>query len=133
MEHPMSPSVQEVFRSYPLEYRGPLLLLRALIVDVAHNTPGVGSLSESLSWGQPSYRAAQPKAGTAVRLGRHESASIALFVPCQTSLIGEFRGLFPELNYSKNRAIVLDPRDDVPQTELAVCIERALSYRLRTS
>lgn len=127
----LNASVSEVFASYPREFRQPLLTLRSLIFDVAAANPAVGPLVETLRWGQPSYITEQTRSGTTVRIDRHEEYLIALYVPCQTTLIADFRGSFPQLSYSKNRAIVLDPRDDLPAPELAPCIEMALTYRMR--
>lgn len=62
-------SVASVFRSYPAALRPMLLALRELILDVAARTDGVGPLTETLKWGQPSYLTAETGSGTTVRTG----------------------------------------------------------------
>lgn len=126
----MTRPVKEVFDAYTGPIRDSLLKLRSLVFEVASETDGVGPLTESLKWGQPSYSAEQTGSGTAVRLHNFESDKVAVFVNCQTSLIETFRGLCPELNYSKNRAIVLTPEEPLPIRELALFIEMAFTYKL---
>ncbi|MEB7885629.1 DUF1801 domain-containing protein [Serratia fonticola] len=119
------------FNSYPEQGRNMLLAIRELIFAVAAKTAGVGSITETLKWGQPSYLTLETGAGTTIRLDRFGDSHVAIFFHCQTTLIDTFRTLFPELTYSKNRAIVLDPQVALPRDELILCIEMALSYKLR--
>ncbi|WP_340608430.1 DUF1801 domain-containing protein [Xenorhabdus bharatensis] len=123
--------VRSVFEYYPQEYQQPLLKIRELIFDVALKTEGVGVITETLKWGQPSYLTLETKAGTTIRLDRFGDTHVAIFFHCQTTLIDTFRTLFPELTYSKNRAIILDPYADLPVTELSLCIEMSLTYKLK--
>jgi hypothetical protein len=123
--------VCNVFKAYPEEYRKPLLCLRALIFEVAGVTNGVGRISETLKWGQPSYLTEESGAGTTVRLDRFGDGHVAIFFHCQTSLVDTFRTLFPTLTYSKNRAILISITDDLPLEALRFCIELALTYKLR--
>ncbi|AOM39841.1 DUF1801 domain-containing protein [Xenorhabdus hominickii] len=126
-----SNAVHSVFNHYPERYKKLLLTLRALIFDVASKTEGVGSMTETLKWGQPSYLTLETGSGTTIRLDRFGDSHVAIFFHCQTTLVDTFRTLFPELNYSKNRAIVLDPKADLPTDELSICIEMSLTYKLR--
>lgn len=123
-----SDEVRAVFDSYPEKYQKPLLIIRELIFKVASETDGVGLINETLKWGQPSYFTVETRSGTAIRLGRFEDSYLAVFVHCQTTLIDKFRTLFPQLNYSKNRAIVFMPEDELPIDELSMCIEMSLTY-----
>lgn len=131
MSQPMSEQVREVFDSYPEPVRLPLLELRELIFCVAGETEGVGPLTETLKWGQPSYATEESGSGTALRLHRFGVQRLGVFVNCQTTLIGTFRGLFPDLAYEKNRAIVLSPDAPLPVEPLSLFIEMALTYKLR--
>lgn len=126
-----SQDVQAVFSAYPAQYREPLLALRALIFAVAARTAGVGPVTETLKWGQPSYLTEVTNAGTTIRLDRLGEQQIAIFFHCQTLVIDQCRGMFPSLTYSKNRAIVLNPEAPLPLDDLAACIELALTYKLR--
>ena len=68
------PAVAAVFEAYPAAMRRRLLALRALVFDVAAKTEGVGRLTETLKWGQPSYLTEQTKSGTTVRIDRLKNA-----------------------------------------------------------
>lgn len=129
MPNAMSDQIREVFESHPAEYRAPLLELRSLIFDVADLVDGVGPLMETLKWGQVSYVTEESGSGTTVRVDRFGASDIAVFVHCRTSLIGTFRGLFPDLVYSGNRAIVLSPVQPIPVEPLRALIEMALTYK----
>lgn len=126
-----NPAVEAVFESYPRNIRVPLLQIRDLIFRVAERTEGVGPLVETLKWSQPSYLTEATGAGTTVRVDRFGNDRIAIFLHCQTTLIETFRELFPELEYSQNRAIVLNPADPLPDGLLSACIEMSLTYKLR--
>ncbi|WP_434776991.1 hypothetical protein [Neisseria sp. Ec49-e6-T10] len=122
--------VQAKFTAYPEQYRQPLLIIRALIFDIAGSTDGVGSITETLKWSQPSYLTEESGSGTTIRLDQFGINQITIFVHCQTTLIGSFKTLFPELHYSKNRAIVLDLNKPLPIDILSLFIEMALTYQL---
>lgn len=128
----MDVRIKTVFSSYPKEYRKPLLQVRELIYSVADKLSEVGELEESLKWGQPTYATVKPKTGTPIRLDRFGDDKIGLFFHCQTNLIENFKILFAnELEFSKNRAIVIDPKKELQSNALTVCIEMALTYHLR--
>jgi hypothetical protein len=76
-----------------------LLELRRLILETAVETDGAGKIVETLKWGQPSYLTEKPKSGTTIRIAKDgsELGDIALYVSCSTSLVSEWRGLFPDL------------------------------------
>lgn len=123
---------ENVFNSYPVEYREPLMQIRELIYNVANKIPEVGELEESLKWGQPTYSTVETKAGSPIRLDRFGEDKIAIFFHCQTELVHRFRTLFhSNLEFSKNRAIVIDPNKELQANELALCIEMALTYHLK--
>lgn len=128
----MDISVDKVFNSYPVEYREPLMQIRELIYNVASKIPKVGELEESLKWGQPTYSTVKTKAGSPIRLDRFGQDKIAIFFHCQTSLVDSFRTLFhSNLEFSQNRAIVIEPNKELQTNELALCIEMALTYHLK--
>lgn len=131
MEDFQSHEVYVVFNSYPERYQKPLLIIRELIFSVASKIEDVGLITETLKWGQPSYLTAQTGAGTTIRLDRFDESHIAIFLHCQTTLIETFRTLFPELTYSKNRAIILRLDTSLPIDELSICIEMSLTYKLK--
>ena len=54
---------------------------------------------------------------------------VALFFNCQTLLVERFRQRFGDaLQYSKNRAVVIDPTETIPIAEIRQCILMALTY-----
>jgi hypothetical protein len=118
--------VDDTFMEYPLLYRKRLLELRELIFDTGERIDKTNKIEESLKWGQPSYTC---KGASPVRIDRFEKDKIAMFFHCQTTLVETFRKLFAnDLMFSKNRAIVLDPKKELPVEELKICIEMALTY-----
>ena len=128
----MNTKVESAFNSYPNEYRVPLLHIRELIYSAANSIPEVGELNESLKWGQPTYSTVKTKTGSPIRLDRFGTDRIAVLFHCQTSLIENFGLLFYDvLEFSGNRAIVMNPNGELPINELTMCIELALTYHLR--
>ena len=93
----------------------------------------MGTLEETLRWGEPSYLTTQSKSGSLVRIGWKpgEPDRYAIYFHCQTNLIATFRVLYPNtFAFSGNRAITFGAKDALPRTELRHCIELALTYRL---
>lgn len=112
--------------------RETLLVLRALIFEVAAVTPGVGALRETLKWGEPSYRSERPRTGSAVRLGCKAAlpGQVAMYFHCQTTLVPSFRTRFGHgLRFEGRRALLLDAGAALPRDALAFCVAAALSYR----
>lgn len=125
-----SPAVTAHFESYSPEIKHSLLQLRELIYDTAKEVVPDENITESLKWNQPSYAV---KKGSPFRIDQFDEDKVALFFHCQTTLVETFRGLFPEiLEFSKNRAIVLDPKKSLPEKELSVCIQMALTYHKKS-
>jgi len=128
---PPDPRMAAVFSSYPAPARDQLLALRALILDTARKTKGVGALEEAIKWGQPSYLTSESRSGSTVRIDRVKNAGqVAVYFHCQTNLVETFRELYPKLKYSGNRAILLDADGKLPETELRHCVALALTYHL---
>lgn len=124
------PAVEAVFASYHDEPRQRLLKLRTLIFEVADATAGVGPLTETLRWGQPSYLTMATNSGTTVRLGPTKKAGeVAVFFTCHARLVSRFRGVFPDaLRYSGNRAIVFAADESINEDALAQCLSMAFTY-----
>lgn len=84
---------------------------------------------ESIKWGQLSYKT---KNGTPIRIDKFSEGKVALFVNCQTTLVEQYKNMFSQsLNFSKNRAIVLEAKNPLPIEELKTCIELAMNYHLK--
>ena len=127
------PAVAAVFKAYPAGMRKRVLALRELVFDVAAKTEGVGPLTETLKWGQPSYLTEETKSGTTVRIDRLKKADgYALYVHCQSGLVPKFRELYPgTFRYEGKRALLFDTDARLPLPELRHCIGLALTHHLR--
>lgn len=123
--------VRAVFAAYPAGLRKRLTSLRSLILTTAAETEGVGEVVEMLKWGQPSYLTVKPKSGTTIRIDAHGDG-YAMFVNCQTSLVGTYRELYGDvLTLEGNRAVVFSARAGLPEDVVGHCIALALTYHKR--
>ena len=125
-----SAEVLSVIEGYPDKIRDRLLEIRELVYQVANEREEIGPLTETLKWSQPSFLTEVSGSGTTVRIDRHTDNEVAIFFHCQTSLVETFRELLPELNYLKNRAIILNVNELLPVDEVKVCLDMALTYKL---
>jgi hypothetical protein len=125
-------TVKAVFDAYPAPMRGKLLALRAMIFAAAKDA-GVGALSESLKWGQPSYRPLKNGVGTTVRIDALRGGErYALFVPCSTTLISSFREHYGQaLTFEGKRAVLFSRDGKLPERAVKHCIAMALTYHAR--
>jgi hypothetical protein len=125
-----NPQVLALLKSYPDNIRNALLGLRRLILETAAGNDRIGDLQETLKWGQPSYLTVRPKTGTTIRIDRDTSAEgdIALYVNCRTSLVSEWRGLFPHLTFGGDRSVHFRLEAPLPEAPLRQMITMALTY-----
>lgn len=129
-------AVAAVFDAYPRDVRACLLELRQLIFDTASATNGVGTLEETLRWGEPSYLTTQSRSGSMVRMHWKPSDGdhFALYFHCQTNLVATFRELYPtELQFDGNRSIRLARGAPLAINALRHCIALALTYQFDRS
>lgn len=126
------PAVAAAFDAFPDDARPDLMALRALIFDVAAETDGVGALQETLKWGQPAYLTPETKSGSPIRLGAPKDGGVALYAHCQTTIISDFQGLFPdEFTYEGNRAVRFVEGGDLKPDVLSLLIKSALTYHVK--
>jgi hypothetical protein len=128
------PKVATVFKAYAPDTRGRLMALREVLFEVADETEGVGALTETLKWGQPSYLTKETGSGTTVRIDRlkGKAGGCAIYFHCQSGLVDQFRDLYPKtFTYEGRRAILFGPATRVPARELRHCIALALTHHLR--
>ncbi len=119
------------FASYPAPARTALLALRSLIFDTAAETPGVGQLEETLKWDQPAYLTPETRSGSTIRLGLPKQGGFAIYTHCQTTLIADFQGAFPDdFDYEGNRAIRFSDGETPPLDQLRLFVRSALTYHL---
>lgn len=134
MSLPEEPRVRAVFESYPKPIRGKLVELRRLILETAAETDGVGTIEETLKWGEPAYLTTETRSGSTIRLGfiRKETKKYALYFNCQTDLVPTFRLQFKDLfEFDGNRAVILHADTPIPTEAVCACIRDALTYHLR--
>ena len=126
-------AVASAFKAYPASLRRRLMILRELVFETAARTDGVGALSETLKWGEPSYLTAETGSGTTVRIDRlKKSEGYAIYFHCQSGLVGQLKELYPDtFRYEGKRAIVFELNDKLPKRALAHCIGLALTHHLR--
>lgn len=123
-----NPEVVTKFNSYPKEIKPKLDHLRHLIIETAKEADGISELEETLKWGEPSYLV---KKGSTIRVDWKAKSSdqYAIYFKCTSKLVSTFREVYGDtFKYEKNRAILFDLNDKVPQQELKACIRAALTY-----
>jgi hypothetical protein len=126
-------AVASVFKAYPADVRRRLMALRALVFETAAATDGVGRLTETLKWGQPSYLTEETGSGSTVRIDRLKKGDgYAVYFHCQSGLVGQFKAIYPDtFHYDGKRAIVFQATDRIPKRALAHCLGLALTHHLR--
>ncbi len=123
----MKQVIKEKFDSYPEAAKNYLIDIRTLIFAVGKKEK-VGTITETLKWGQFSYTCSQ---GSPIRMDWSPKApdSVSLYFHCQTILVDTFRELYKDtLEFSGNREIVIPLSSPIPVDELSGCIALALRY-----
>lgn len=127
--------VMSALHSYPAPARIKLLQIRQLILQAAAENPGIGSLTETLKWGEPSFLTEQSKSGSTIRMAWKQALpdQIGLFFNCQTTLVETMRHIYPNtFTYQKNRAVLLSVDDPLPENEIRHICEMAMTYHLNS-
>lgn len=126
-----SADVAAMFEGYSPPLRAKLLALRALILDTAAATEGVGEIEEALRWGEPSYLTSRPRSGTTVRIApvRGSNDQYAIYVNCQTTLLETYRELYADqLSFLGDRGVVFRVDEALPTQAVGHCVALALRY-----
>lgn len=125
-------AVKTVFETYPKEARETLLAMRRLIFNTAAANEEIGTLSETLKWGQPAYLTEETKSGSTVRLAFNEKTNTCdAYFHCQSRLIDAFKTRYSkDLDFEGNRAIQIQPGAALPSAALEDCFTMALTYHL---
>lgn len=119
--------IQALYPKYSALEKQKLTEMQNLIHKVADESDI--EISEGVKWGQLSF--ATPNE-TPIRIDKFSDTQIALFVHCQTHLIETWRSLFSDrLHFSKNRAIIIDLNEPLPEEQLKICIDQAFNYHLK--
>lgn len=124
------PRVLTKFATYPKEVQPKMEALRDLILEAASEIEHISEIEETLKWGEPSYLV---KKGSTIRMDWKPRSpdQYAIYFSCSTSLVETFKIVHGDtFRYEKNRAILFDLDDKVPQKELKACFKMALRYHL---
>lgn len=108
---------------------------RTLFHEIADEN-NLGTLDETLKWGQPSWRPSRPRTGSTLRISWSEGApdELALFVDCKTDLAERMRETYPDLPRNDgSRALAISLRKPLPEQALAHLAEMTFSYHLKRS
>lgn len=122
--------VEAALADYPDATRDRVLQLREVLWEVVAAEPAIGVVEESLKWGQPSYRPATAGTGTTVRIDRVSgSDDVAVFTPCSTSLVAEFRAAHGSIaTYDGKRGVIVPAEGEIPLAALRDHMREALLY-----
>ena len=119
----------DTIAAWPSNARAAAKSISQMIREEAEDAK-VGPLTETLKWGEPSFLTEATKAGTTVRLAwkPKKAEVLQVLVHCQTSLIDDWRGRFPDLTFDGNRALLLPLDRALPEPDLRLCLRAALTY-----
>ncbi len=123
-----NPAVKTKFKSYPPAIRTKLKKLRDLILAAASEDERVEEVEETLKWGEPSYLA---KKGSTIRITWSEKnpEQYGMYFQCTSKLVPTFRTVYGDFfKYEKNRALLFNLTEELPEAELKQCISLALNY-----
>lgn len=122
------PAFAKKFDDYPAQAQTKVRHLRQLVHETAREMDSIDELEETLKWGEPSYIT---KHGSTLRMDWKERApdQYAVYFKCTSKLVPTFKKVFDDLfDYEKDRAVVFDLDDKIPEAELKQCIAATLSY-----
>ncbi len=131
MKRFVEPAVARHFQQYPKPVRQKMHKIRDLIFATAAATTGVGSLVETLKWGEPAYLTLVSKSGSPFRIDwkANRPDSCVVYFHCQTNLVDTFRTLFAnEFAFEGNRALLVPVLGPLKIRALRYCIAAALTY-----
>ncbi len=109
--------------------------LRQIVHNVARRAE-IGTLTETLKWGQPSWLPATPRVGSTLRCDWHETAPdrLSLYVHCQTTLAETMHTLYPDaFTYEGNRALHIALDHPLPEAAIDHCALLTLTYHRKSA
>lgn len=124
-------NVAKAIDAYPAAAKKRLLAIRELVFETAAKHPEVGTVTETLKWGEPAYLTQETGSGSTIRIDFKEKdpEHVSLFFNCQTTLVGQMRREFPgEFSYVENRQVKIPLSGRLPKRVLSKCLAMALMY-----
>ncbi|MEE9326716.1 MAG: DUF1801 domain-containing protein [Cocleimonas sp.] len=120
--------VLSVLHKYPQEIQQNLMNIRSLIIETAQEDAEIGTIEETLKWGEISYLTAK---GSTIRLAWKASMpnQYGVYFNCKTKLVDTFKEIYRDtFKYETNRAIILSNKQEIPVKPLKHCLQLALTY-----
>lgn len=125
------PDVQNAYESLPDSHKRYAYQIRDWIWEEVEGMSLGCNVIETLKWGEPSYLPAKRRIGSTLRIGQFDEKHIALYFNCQTMLVENFRSMFGrEVQYSKNRAVLFNVSEPLPEPIVKTCASRTFRYHL---
>ncbi len=121
-------SVEQLVLSYPDAATKFFLRIRELMDEVV-DEEGLGEISESLKWGEPSFSC---KGASPIRVAwkPENPGQVSVFFNCNTKLVETFREIYGDkLLFKGNREIYFLLSHALPEKQLKHCISMALRYQ----
>ena len=123
--------VRKAYEQLPVSHKLYAYQLRELVWDCVDDMNLGCEITETLKWGVPSYLPEKPRVGSTVRIDRFDDDHVALYFNCQSMLVEGFRTTFgDDVTYSKNRAVLFNLSDPLPESIVKTCVTRAFRYHL---
>lgn len=132
---PLPDQITTSMSHWPRPAQARFAALRQIVHSVA-NRAEIGTLTETLKWGQPSWLPTTPRIGSTLRCDWHDTEPdrLSLYVHCQTTLAETMRALYPDaFTYEGNRALHMDLRQPLPHDALDHCAFLTLTYHRKTA
>ena len=92
---------------------------------------GIGTLDETLKWGQPSWRPIKPRTGATLRMDWDADSPdrLSFYVDCKTDLAARMRDIYPDLPLNDGqRHLAIDIRAPLPEQAVSHLAEMTFSY-----
>lgn len=131
----MSPEVEACVETWPDDAQRQFRRIRGLVFTVAERAE-VGTLEETLKWGQPSWLPQKKRLGSTLRCTWHPGHAdrISLYVNCNTSLVETLRSLYPDtFEYEGRRGLHMPLNLDLPVDAVDHCAFLTLTYHRKSA
>ena len=125
-----NPDIAAKFKACPADARRVLMSIRDWIFELASEIDGVGTVTESLKWGEPAWR---PKSGSGITIRADWKPAtpdqVMIFFDCKTDLIDRTQSLLSvDLKTEGNRAIILPLDQPLSENAIKTALGWALTY-----
>ncbi|WP_444995866.1 DUF1801 domain-containing protein [Aliikangiella sp. IMCC44359] len=126
--------LKSIINTYPSEAQSKFNQLRELVFNVAESNPAIGSINETVKWGEPAYLTEKKRIGTTIRIvwKQKNKDFIGIYLNCKTTLVETIATLFPDdFVVLGNRGLLIKLDDEIPYDAICFCFEMSLTYHLK--